>query len=132
YISVGFQRPPSREALRRMIETQDTAGLVAWFDKIPVQLGDTLSIPGGTPHALGAGVFMVEIQEPSDLVVRFEFERAGYVLPESARFMNRDVDFALTLFDLSPLTSSDIETRVRCRARRIRDWGPGSWQAELI
>jgi mannose-6-phosphate isomerase class I len=46
--------------------------------------------------------------------------------------MNRDVDFALTLFNFSPLTASELETRVRCRPRRIRDLGPGSYQDELI
>jgi len=37
-----------------------------------------LFIPGGILHAIGEGIFMVEIMEPSDLAVRFEFERAGY------------------------------------------------------
>jgi mannose-6-phosphate isomerase len=101
YICVGFQRPPTAAQLREYIVTQNISAIEACFDQIPVQPGDTFIIPGGTPHALGAGVFMVEIQEPSDLVVRFEFERAGYILPESARFMNRDVDFALTVFNLS-------------------------------
>jgi mannose-6-phosphate isomerase len=75
---------------------------------------------------------MVEIQEPSDLVVRFEFERAGYVLPEASRFMGRDVDFGLTVFNYTPLTAKDIEARVRCHPRRLRELGPGSWQDELI
>lgn len=131
-IYVGFQRPPTPAALRAAIVTQDIAALEACFDRIPVRPGDTFIIPGGTPHALGAGIFMVEIQEPSDLVVRFEFERAGFVLPESARFMNRDVDFALTVFNLAPLTPADVEERVRCRPRRLRDLGPRSWQDELI
>ncbi|MBI5770453.1 MAG: phosphoheptose isomerase [Verrucomicrobia bacterium] len=132
YIYVGFQRPPSRAALRAMIEAQDLAAIEACFDKIPVRPGDTFIIPGGTPHALGAGVFMVEIQEPSDLVVRFEFERAGYVLPESARFMNRGIDFCLDIFNFAPLTAADLDTRVRCRPRRLRELAPGSWQDELI
>lgn len=132
YIYVGFQRPPTPAQLRDYILTQDIAAIEACFDRIPVRPGDTFIIPGGTPHALGAGVFMVEIQEPSDLVVRFEFERAGYVLPESARFMNRDVDFALTVFNLAPLTTADLDTQVRCRPRRIRDLGPDSFQDELI
>jgi len=132
YIYVGFQHPPSRAALRAMIEAQDLAAIEACFDQIPVRPGDTFIIPGGTPHALGAGVFMVEIQEPSDLVVRFEFERAGYVLPESARFMNRGLDFCLDLFNFTPLTAADLDARVRCRPRRLRDLGPGSWQDELI
>lgn len=132
YIYVGFQRPPTPAQLREYILTQNIAAIEACFDKIPVQPGDTFIIPGGTPHALGAGLFLVEIQEPSDLVVRFEFERAGYVLPEAARFMNRDVDFALTVFNLAPLTPVDLEQRARCRPRRIREWDANSYQEELI
>lgn len=132
YIYAGFQRPPTPAQLRDYILTQDIAAIEACFDRIPVRPGDTFIIPGGTPHALGAGVFMVEIQEPSDLVIRFEFERAGYVLPEGARFMNRDVEFALTVFNLAPLTPQHLETRVRCHPRRIRELGPGSYQEELV
>jgi mannose-6-phosphate isomerase len=132
YIYVGFQRPPSRDALRRMIETQDLAAIEACFDKIAVQPGDTFIIPGGTPHALGAGVFMVEIQEPSDLVVRFEFERAGYVLPDSARFMERGLEFCLDVFNFAPLTATDLDARVRCQPRLLKDLGAGSWTDELI
>jgi mannose-6-phosphate isomerase len=132
YIYVGFQRPPTPAQLREYILTQNLAAIEACFDQIPVRPGDTFIIPGGTPHALGAGVFMVEIQEPSDLVVRFEFERAGYVLPEPARFMGRDVDFALTVFNLAPLTPADLEQRVRCRPRRLRAWDGNSYQEQLI
>ncbi len=131
-IYVGFQRPPTPAQLREYIRTQDIAAIEACFDPIPVRPGDTFIIPGGTPHALGAGVFMVEIQEPSDLVVRFEFERAGYLLPKSARFMGRDLDFALTVFNLAPLPPAELARRVRCEARRIRELGAGSWQDELI
>ena len=132
HIYVGFQRPPSAAQLRDLILRQDIAAIEACFDRIPVEAGDTFIIPGGTPHALGAGVFMVEIQEPSDLVVRFEFERAGYVLPEAARFMGRDLDFALTVFNFAPLTATDLDVRVRCRPRRCRALGPDSYQDELI
>ena len=132
YIYVGFQRPPTPAQLRDYILTQNIAAIEACFDQIPVRAGDTFIIPGGTPHALGAGVFMVEIQEPSDLVVRFEFERAGYVLPEGARFMNRDVDFALTMFNFAALTPAELESKVRCRPRRIRELGPDSHQELLI
>ena len=132
YIYVGFQRPPTPAQLREYILTQDIAAIEACFDRIPVRPGDAFIIPGGTPHALGAGVFMVEIQEPSDLVIRFEFERAGYVLPEAARFMGRDVDFALSVFNFAPLDRAALATRVRCTPRRIRELGADSWQEELI
>jgi len=132
YIYLGFQRPPSRDALRRMIETQDIAGLEACFDKIPVKPGDTYLVPGGVPHALGEGLLLVEVQEPSDLVVRFEFERGGYVLPESARFMNRGLEFCLDVFDYSAWPSGRLRTEAACPPRRRRALGPDSWQDELI
>lgn len=131
-ICLGFQRPPSRTELRRMIETQDIAALEACFDKIPVKPGDTYLVPGGVPHALGEGVFLVEIQEPSDLVVRFEFERGGYVLPESARFMGRGLDFCLDVFDLTPWSLSRVGMEAARSPLRRCALGPDSWQDDLI
>lgn len=131
-IFVGFQRPPSRAQLRDWIRGQDIAAIRGCFDPIPVAPGDTFLIPGGTPHALGAGIFMVEIQEPSDLVVRFEFERGGFVLPEAARFMGRDLGVALDVFDLEPLDAAAVESRVRCRPRKTVAIGPTAHREELV
>lgn len=103
YVYLGFQRSPDREEFRKWIEEQNLDAILGCFDKIRVKLGDVLFIPGGVPHAIGEGIFMVEIMEPSDLVVRFEFERAGYTLPESARFMNRGLDFCMDIFDFNAM-----------------------------
>ena len=37
-----------------------------------VRPGDTILIAGGVPHAIGAGCFLAEIQEPTDYTVRVE------------------------------------------------------------
>jgi len=132
YIYLGFQRPPSRDTLRRLIETQDIAGLEACFDRIPVRPGDTYLVPGGVPHALGEGVLLVEVQEPSDLVVRFEFERGGYVLPEAARFMGRGLEFCLDVFDYSAWPANRLAVAAACPPRRRRALGPDSYQDDLI
>ena len=132
YLYLGFQRPPTRAALRRMIETQDIASLEACFDKIPVNVGDTFIVPGGVPHALGPGLLLAEIMEPSDLVVRFEFERGGYTLPESARFMGRGLEFCLDVFDLSAWPVDRVVTEALCPPRRKRALGPDSYQDALI
>lgn len=113
YIYLGFQRPPSRESLKTWIEEQNIEALLTCFDRVPVKPGDTFIIPGGFPHALGEGLLLVEIQEPSDLVVRFEFERAGYVIPESARFMNHGLDFCLDVFDFQSTPIEEVLTRYR-------------------
>lgn len=126
YVYIGFQRPPGKAQLRKWIEEQDLTAIEACFDKIPVRPGDTLFIPGGYPHAIGEGILMVEIMEPSDLAVRFEFEKAGYVLPESARFMGQGLDFCLEVFDFTANPLETIRAKSFFEPRRIRDYPDGA------
>ncbi|MDP2138352.1 MAG: class I mannose-6-phosphate isomerase [Candidatus Didemnitutus sp.] len=132
YFYMGFQHPPSPEELKWWIETQDVAAMETCFEKILVRPGDTFLIPGGFPHALGEGVFMIEIQEPTDFAVRYEFERAGYVLPEAARFMGRGIDFGLSLINFNRYSRETIERDYRCTPSQRRELGPNSWQESLI
>jgi mannose-6-phosphate isomerase len=131
-IHLGFATPPSRDQLRDWIERQDITALLGAMNRVPVRPGDTYLVPGGVPHALGEGIFLVEIQEPSDLVVRFEFERGGRVLPESARFMGRGLEFCLDVFDSSPWPPGRVRVQAGCPPRRRRALGPDSWQDDLI
>jgi mannose-6-phosphate isomerase len=42
-----------------------------------VAAGDALLVPGGTPHAIGAGILLVELQEPTDLSMLMEMDPFG-------------------------------------------------------
>lgn len=114
YIYLGFQRAPDRNELRRMIQDQDIVAMENCFDRIPVKPGDTFVVPAGRPHAIGEGVFMVEVMEPTDFVARVEFSVAGRIIPESARFMGRDIEFALDMFDLSNHTVEEMVADWSC------------------
>jgi len=128
YIYAGFQRPPESEDLKGWIENQDIDSIEACFDKIPVKVGDVFLIPGGFPHALGEGILMVELMEASDLAVRFEFERGGFVLPEESRFLGKDLDFALTVFDHTPVAAEKFQ----CQPELLRTFSDGSEQSLSI
>lgn len=117
YIYMGFQYPPSQEDFKRMIEQQDTDAILTCFEKIPIKPGDVFMVPGGMPHAIGEGVFMIEVMEPTDFAVRIEFERGGYVLPEESRFMNRGIDFALSIFDYKPTPVEVVREQYFCQPR---------------
>lgn len=117
YIYMGFQHPPGKEEFKAMIEEQDTEAMLACFDKIPIKPGDVFFVPGGMPHAIGEGVFMIEVMEPTDFAVRIEFERGGYVLPEESRFMNRGIDFALSMFNFNPSPVEAIREQYFCVPR---------------
>ena len=132
YFYMGFQHPPAPAELKRMILEQDIAAMERCFEKLPARPGDTFLIPGGFPHALGEGVFMIEIQEPTDFAVRYEFDRGGCVLPEAARFMGRDVDFALEMIDATARPLAEIERDYRCLPTREAELGPGSYTDTLI
>lgn len=132
FVYLGFQRPPTRAELKRCIEDQDIKTMEGFFDKIEVKPGDVLFIPGGVPHAIGDGIFMVEIMEPSDLVVRFEFERAGYTLPESARFMNRSLDFCLDMFDFETRPESIVRSENMFEPRLEAAYGETAHRYHLI
>lgn len=122
FIYLGFQRPPSRDELRRIILEQDIAAMERCFEKIPVLSGDIFVVPGGLPHTIGGGVLMVEIMEPTDFVARVEFNVAGRIIPEQARFMGRDIDFALDMFSFDPLPEATVQSRWRCRPRVIEQF----------
>jgi len=47
--------------------------MLAATNRVPVSAGDTVLCPAGTPHAIGAGVLIVELQEPTDLSVLLEW-----------------------------------------------------------
>jgi mannose-6-phosphate isomerase len=111
YIRLGFQRSPGRDRWKRIIEEQEIAAMDSCFDRIPVKPGETWIVPGGLPHAIGGGVLMVEVMEPSDLVVRCEFEREGVVVPPAGRFMGRGLDFCLGIFDYGEYPPAEIRRR---------------------
>ena len=101
YVYLGFQHPPTQERWAELVREQDLEGMRACFEKIPVSPGDCLMVPSGTPHAIGEGVFMIELQEPTDWVVRCEFSAGGHVLAHSARFMGLELEDVLSIFDYS-------------------------------
>ena len=67
YILLGFREGITREAFEKAYRAGDLPALEGMCHKIKAVPGDSYVIPGGVPHALGAGCLVVEIQEPSDL-----------------------------------------------------------------
>ncbi|GLR06749.1 class I mannose-6-phosphate isomerase [Vibrio hyugaensis] len=132
YIYLGFQHPPKKEEFKNIIINQDIATLKKCFEKVPVEEGQCYFIPGGMPHAIGEGIMMIEIMEPSDWAVRFEFERGGYTLPEEARFMKRDLDFCLDVFDYSQQSIDDVVAKNKKTPIPIETYSDGSSKYMLI
>ncbi|MDP4879847.1 MAG: class I mannose-6-phosphate isomerase [Opitutales bacterium] len=132
YIDLGFQSPPTPEELKQMVLDQDMTRLESCFEKIPIKVGETYVVPGGIPHAIGAGVLMIEIMEPSDWAARIEFERDGFVIPEQARFLGRDIDFALSIFNHTAIPVETVRKKYQCSAREQQEIGLSAERITLI
>ena len=55
----------------------------------------------------------MEVMEPTDFVVRCEFEREGIIVPPEARFMGFDPDFVLQIFDYTPMQVKSLYDKCR-------------------
>lgn len=72
---LGWTRDTSREEYERRV-SDGTLGEI--LRKIPVRAGDSIYIPAGLVHAIGAGVVLFETQQASDLTYRmFDWNRIG-------------------------------------------------------
>ena len=100
HVYVGFREDTSPAAVRGWVAGQDAAALLGALNKIPVGPGDTCLVPAGVPHAIGSGVTLVEVQEPTDFSILLEW--AGYDIDGPARgHLGLGFDVALEALDYS-------------------------------
>ncbi len=119
YVRLGFNHPVTKAEWSEIVKSQDIAKMDSLFEKIRVKAGEMLYIPGGVPHAIGEGVLLVEVMEPSDLVVRCEYEREGIVVPEAGRMMGRGVDFCMDVFEYETYSPSEIKDKFFLKPTQI-------------
>lgn len=72
-VHIGFQREQSADTVADWVERQDGAAMLGALNPVTVRAGDTVFVPSGVPHAIGAGIFIVELQQPTDLSVTLEW-----------------------------------------------------------
>ncbi len=80
---VGWRDDVDPAELAASIDAQDSAWMLARLNKITVRPGDGILVPAGEPHATGAGVFVVEVQEPTDFSILLEWSVTSATRDES-------------------------------------------------
>ena len=71
-VYMGFKKHVTKELWKQHFDNQDIDGMLDCLHKIEVKPGDAFMIYGGVPHAIGAGCFLMEVQEPTDYTMRVE------------------------------------------------------------
>lgn len=77
-VHVGLRSDVSKDELHDLVTRQDTAGLLSLLHEIDVVAGDVVWVPPGELHAIGEGVFLLELQQPEDLSILLEWD--GFAL----------------------------------------------------
>ena len=73
-VGLGFAQTMKKDVVHDMVKRMDSAALLASLTMVPVKPGDAILVPAGTPHAIEAGIFVLELQEPTDLSALLEWE----------------------------------------------------------
>lgn len=100
-VHLGFREDVDREVVDEWVRTQDTAPLLAAMHPLAVRPGDSVFVPAGMPHAIGAGVFLIELQEPTDFSIMLEWD--GFPLDASEGHLGLGFDTALACVDRTGL-----------------------------
>ena len=92
---VGFRRNISADTLRRWVAKQSRDRMLAALNRVIVQPGDTVYVPPGISHAIGIGILLLEVQEPSDHSIMLEWSGFAIDGPSSALLgLERDIALA--------------------------------------
>ena len=109
---VGLREPVERERILRWIESQDVDALLGSLNRVTVRAGDVVYVPAGVPHALGAGMLIAEVQEPTDFSLLCEWK--GFPIAPEDSHLGLGWDVAVGALDLRahvPVRSLPPESR---------------------
>lgn len=71
-IYLGFKEGVTKEKFIDLFNKEDNDGMLNCLNKIKIKPGETYLVTGGTPHAIGKGCLIVEVQQPTDYTIRVE------------------------------------------------------------
>ena len=77
-VHLGLRQDVDRHRLANLVDWQDTTALLGLLHEREVESGDVVYVPPGELHAVGARVFLLELQQPEDLSILLEWH--GFAL----------------------------------------------------
>lgn len=72
-VYVGWSAPVERDELDRRRDAQDSEWMLSHMNRVEVEVGMGILVPASTAHAIDAGIFVAEVQEPTDFSILLEW-----------------------------------------------------------
>ncbi|QTR01787.1 class I mannose-6-phosphate isomerase [Saccharothrix algeriensis] len=111
-VHLGFRRDVPASALAGWVAAQDSRAMLDALNPVAVGPGDTVLVPAGVPHSIGEGVFVVEVQQPTDFSVTLEWR--GFLADPDAWHLGLG-DAALGCVDRRAPRVEDLVSRTGSR-----------------
>ncbi|WP_337004480.1 MULTISPECIES: class I mannose-6-phosphate isomerase [unclassified Microbacterium] len=110
-VHVGLREDVSIDVLADRVARQDVEALLALLREVPVSPGDVVWVPPGELHAIGAGVLLLELQQPEDLSILLEWE--GFEIDGAAEgHLGLGFDLALTAVNTTARSRAELAALV--------------------
>ncbi len=111
-IYIGFKEGITKEAWKNLFHQQDIQGMLNALHKFEAVPGETILIEGGVPHAIGAGCFLAEIQEPTDFTIRVERSTpSGFAVKDFMCHQGLGFDVMFDCFSYEGIKEEDVRKR---------------------
>jgi mannose-6-phosphate isomerase len=76
-VHVGWREDVGEQTLAAWVGEQDHEALLGALNPLEVSAGDAIFVPAGVAHAIGDGILIAELQEPTDLSILLEWDGFG-------------------------------------------------------
>jgi mannose-6-phosphate isomerase len=76
-VHVGWREDVDEQTLAGWVAAQDHDALLDALHPLDVSAGDAIFVPAGVAHAIGEGILIAEVQEPTDLSILLEWDGFG-------------------------------------------------------
>ncbi len=117
----GLKSGVTRESFEQAVQEGQIAEQI---HKLPVKKGDTLFMPNGRIHAIGAGNIVFEVQQNSDTTYRvFDWNRLGVNgLPRELHLEESLASIDFSDVEPSPVIPTEDGVLVDCEFFRVEKW----------
>ncbi len=135
-VGLGFAQQMTKAAVMDLVTRRDATALLRSLHRRAVHPGDTILVPAGVPHAIDAGVFVLELQEPTDLSALLEWEEFAV---DGERDGHLGLGFPTVLDALRYEPVADVDALVRATGLTggemrslLSDRADGYFRADLV
>lgn len=126
HIYMGFKKAIDKAGLKALFDRQDIGSILSLLNKIYVKPGDVYLIEGGMPHAIGAGCFLLETQEPTDYTISLEkCDLRGKLMPDHLCHMGLGFDRMFDCFDYTVRSEDEIKKKFKLESATVDESAGG-------